>query len=205
MGGEVSQVITMPEAELPNAEELDEIKGKSFTKRVALVTAVFAVILAITALGGNKAMKEMLLAQQQASDQWAFYQAKAVREHLYRSQRLRTEADLLERGGLMQPETRERMASMVRNLIDEEARFAAEKKAIEQEAKKLEHERDLYRSKDPYFEYGEVMLQIAIVMASISILSTSRPVFYFAILCALLGTLSSLNGCLLILQVPFLH
>ena len=66
----------MSEVELPNAEELEEIKGKSFTKRVALTTAIFAVILAITSLGGNNAMKEMLLAQQQASDQWAFYQAK---------------------------------------------------------------------------------------------------------------------------------
>jgi hypothetical protein len=58
----------MSEAELPNAEELEEIKGKAFTRRVALTTAIFAVILAITSLGGNNAMKEMLLAQQQASD-----------------------------------------------------------------------------------------------------------------------------------------
>jgi hypothetical protein len=53
----------MPEVELPNAEELEEIKGKKFTRRVALTTAIFAVILAITSLDGNNAMKEMLLAQ----------------------------------------------------------------------------------------------------------------------------------------------
>ncbi|HLF48494.1 MAG TPA: DUF4337 family protein [Methylomirabilota bacterium] len=45
-------------------------------------------------MGGNHAMKEMLLAQQQASDQWAFYQAKVIREHQYRGQKLRLEADL---------------------------------------------------------------------------------------------------------------
>jgi len=195
----------MSEVELPNTEELEEIRGKSFTKHVALVTALFAVILAITSLGGNNAMKEMLLAQQQASDQWAYYQAKAVREHLYRSQRVRVEIDLLERGDLMKPEAKEKMASMLKNMADEEARFSAEKKAIEKEAKKLEHERDIYRSKDPYFDYAEVLLQISIVMASISILSGSRPVFYFAVLCAFLGTLSSLNGYLLILRIPFLH
>lgn len=195
----------MSEVELPNAEELEEIKGKSFTKRVALVTAIFAVLLAIAALGGNKAMKEMLLAQQQASDQWAFYQAKAVREHLYRSQKLRLEADLLERRGLMKPEVKEKIESTLKKMADEEARFGTEKKAIEEEAKKLEHERDIYRSKDPYFEYGEVLLQIAIVMASISILSTSRPVFYFAIVCAFLGALSSLNGYLLIFRIPLFH
>ena len=100
----------MAEVELPNPEELEEIKGKGFTKRVALTTAIFAVILAITSLGGNNAMKEMILAQQQASDQWAFYQAKAIREHLYRSQKMRLEGDLLERGDSMKQEAREKLA-----------------------------------------------------------------------------------------------
>ena len=63
----------MTEQELPDLKELGEIKEKEFTRRVALVTAFFAVILSLTSLGGNHAMKEMILAQQQASDQWAFY------------------------------------------------------------------------------------------------------------------------------------
>jgi hypothetical protein len=193
----------MAEVELPNAEELEELRGKKFTKRVALVTAIFAVILAITSLGGNKAMKEMLLAQQQASDQWAFYQAKVVREHLYRSQKLRLEIDLIERGSVMKPEVKERVEGMLKKLTDEEARYNAEKKEIEKEAKKLEHERDVNRGKDPYFEYGEVLLQIAIVMASISILSGSRPVLYFALVGAVLGALFSLNGFFLIFRIPF--
>ena len=195
----------MPEVELPNPEELEEIKAKKFTKRVALTTAIFAVILAITSLGGNKAMKEMLLAQQQASDQWSFYQAKVVREHLYRSQKLRLEVDLLERGGVMKPEAREKLESTLKKMAEEENRYATEKKEIEKEAKKLEHERDVNRSKEPYFEYGEVLLQIAIVMASISILSGSRPIFYFALAGAILGTFFSLNGFLLIFRIPFFH
>ena len=195
----------MAEVEVPNVEELEEQRGKTFTKRVALTTAIFAVILAITSLGGNNAMKEMLLAQQQASDQWAFYQAKVIREHLYRSQRLRLEADLLERGNLMKPDAKERIESLVKEMGEEEARYGAEKKEIEQEAKKLEHERDVNRNRDPYFDYGEVLLQIAIVMASISILSGSRPIFYFAIVGAFLGTLFSLNGYLLIFRIPFFH
>ena len=184
----------MAEVEVPNVEELEEQRGKTFTKRVALTTAIFAVILAITSLGGNNAMKEMLLAQQQASDQWAFYQAKVIREHLYRGQKLRLEADLLERGNLMKPDAKERFDSLVKKMGEEEARYGVEKKEIEQEAKKLEHERDVNRNRDPYFDYGEVLLQIAIVMASISILSGSRPIFYFAIVGAFLGTLFSLNG-----------
>ena len=61
----------MAEVEVPNPDELKEMKGKRFSRNIALVTAVFAVVLAIASLGGNQAMKEMLLSQQQASDQWA--------------------------------------------------------------------------------------------------------------------------------------
>jgi hypothetical protein len=51
----------LAEVELPNLEELEEIKTKTFTRRVALTAAIVAVLLAITSLGGNNAMKDMLL------------------------------------------------------------------------------------------------------------------------------------------------
>jgi ABC-type multidrug transport system fused ATPase/permease subunit len=195
----------MPEVELPSHKELEELREKGFTKRVALITAIFAVILAIASLGGNKAMKEMLLAQQQASDQWAFYQAKVIREHLYRSHKMHLEADLIERAGSMKPEARKRIEGTLKKMAEEEARYNQEKKEIEKEARKLEKERDLYRSKDPFFEFAEVLLQIAIVMSSISILATSHRVFYFAIAAAILGAFFALNGFFLIVQVPLFH
>jgi hypothetical protein len=42
-------------------------------------------------------------------------------------------------------------------------------------------------------------------MASIAILSGSRPVFYFSLVSALLGTCLSANGFLMIFKLPFLH
>src|SRR5512142_3309093 len=98
----------MAEIELPNPEELVELKEKHFTRRVALVTAFYAVILAVTSLGGNNAMKDMILAQQQASDQWAFYQAKVNREHLYRTERLNLELELLAHTATLSDEARKR-------------------------------------------------------------------------------------------------
>ena len=97
----------MPEVEIPNPEELEEIRNKGFTRRVAITTAIYAVMLAVAALGGNNAMKDMLLAQQQSSDQWAFYQAKVIREHEYRIQQKRLEVELAERGAGMAPEVRQ--------------------------------------------------------------------------------------------------
>lgn len=195
----------MSEIELPNPEELEELRAKAFTRRVALTTAIFAVILAVSSLGGNNAMKEMLLAQQQASDQWAFYQAKVIREHLYRSQKMQLEMALLEKSDSLKPEVRKRLEASIQKVAAEEERYRTEKKEIEQEAKKLEHERDVNRDKDPYFDYAEVMLQIAIVMSSIAIIAASRPMFVFALVFASLGSLLSLNGSLLLIRIPFLH
>ncbi len=195
----------MSEAELPNLDELEEIRNKAFTKRVALATGIFAVVLAIASLGGKNAMKEALLAQQQASDQWAFYQAKVIREHQYGNEKLRLELDIADRGPTMKPEVREKFEALMAKFANEEKRYGAERKDIEKEARKLERERDINRDKDFYFDYAEVLLQIAIVMSSISILSTSRPVFFFSLILAIFGALITLDGYTLLFNLPLLH
>ena len=194
----------MAEVELPNPEELHERREDHFSRRVALVTAVFAVLLAIAALGGNHAMKEMLLAQQKSSDQWAFYQAKVIREHQYRGQKLRLEVDLLERGESVKPEVRDKLDALMKRFAEEEKRYNDEKKDIEKEAKKLEHERDVWQAKDPYFLLAEALLQIAIVMASVSILARSGAIFSFSLLLAVAGALLTLNGFFSFVDLPLM-
>jgi hypothetical protein len=112
---------------------------------------------------------------------------------------------LIERKDVMKPDTLKQHEVLLSKAADQETRFAAEKKEIEQEAKKLDLERDINRAKDPYFDYAEVMLQIAIVMSSISIISLSRPVFYFSIVAASMGAVLTLNGYLMIFRIPFFH
>ena len=133
----------MADIELPNPEELEEQKKDVFSKRVALCTAFFAVMLAITSLGGNNAAKDMMLSQQQASNQWAFYQSKVMREHLYRVEQQKAAALLAERGASMNPQAREQYERNRQSYAAEEKRYASEKLEIEQNAKKLEKQRDI--------------------------------------------------------------
>lgn len=193
----------MADIEVPNPEELEKLREKGFTRRVALTTALFAVMLAITSLGGNNAMKEMLLAQQEASNQWAFYQAKVIREHLYKTNKELVGAILLERGASLRPEAKSKYETLRKSFEAEEVRYRAEKGKIEEEAKHSEINRDVNRQKDPYFDYAEVLLQIAIVLASISILSGIRLVFYFSIGAAVIGSVLSINGFNMLFQIPF--
>jgi len=192
----------MAEVELPKPDELHEHAANSFSRRVALVTAIYAVVLAIAALGGNHAMKEMLLAQQQSSDQWAFYQAKVIREHLYRAQTMRLEADLADRAPAA---AREKHEALLKKLDEEEKRYNAEKKDIEKDAKKLEAVRDGFQTRDPYFLVAEALLQIAIVMSSVSILGRSRLIFSFSLVLAVAGAVLAANGYFMVFQLPFFH
>ena len=193
----------MVEIELPNPEELEEKRRNSFSKKVALFTAIYAVILAICALGGNNSMKEMLLAQQEASNQWAFYQAKTIREYLYRIERDRLETHIVERGATMQPKVLKHYKAEIQKVSTEEARLSKEKHIISVEAKKQEHERDVNRAKDPYFDFGEVLLQIAIVMSSVSIIPNSRPEFFLPMGAPLPGSWLKFNAFRFLFEVPF--
>jgi hypothetical protein len=193
------------EIELPNPHELEERREKGFTRRVALVTAIYAVALAVAALGGNGYGREMLLAQQQASDQWAFYQARSIREHQYRGQKLRLELDLLERGAAMKPEARARAEALLRKFGDEEKRYNTSKEPIKVEAETLEHERDRARRRLFDFEYAEVFLQIAIVLASVSILAISRLMFSVSLVAAVAGAALAVNGFTLLATLPGAH
>jgi hypothetical protein len=191
------------EVELPDPEELEERRDKSFSRRVALTTAVYAVVLAIASLGASNAMKHMLLAQQQSSDQWAFYQAKVIREHLYRAQALVMQAELADTAAARGPR-QEKLQALATRFAEEEKRYNAEKKDIEKDAKKLEHERDFYRTRDRYFEFAEVFLQIAIVCSSVAILAASRIMYVFSMVVATLGVLGTLNGFFLFARIGLL-
>ena len=194
----------MAEVEFPDPHELEERRDKTFSRRVALTTAVYAVILAIASLGGSNAMKEMLLAQQEASNQWAYYQSKVIREHLNRGNKLVLEAQLAEPSTLKGPE-RAKFEQLAKTFADEEKRMNADKKEIEPKAKAAEAVRDRNQAKDPYFDYAEVLLQISIVCSSIAILSASRPMFWFSSVLAFFGLLLTINGFALLVHLPFLH
>lgn len=186
------------EVEIPNVKELHEKRENDFSKLVAMITACFAVILAITSLGGNEAMKETILAQQQASDNWAYYQAKNIRENIYKVGAMVLEAEKINNSN-----SATRYSGLLAKMQNDTARYSSEKKEIEKEAKKLEAERDKSREKNVNFEYGAVLIQIAIVMSSVAILAKSRLSFYFAVAIAAIGVLFAINGFFLIIPLAF--
>ena len=184
----------MAEIELPNPHETKERAEDPFTKMVALSVAIYAVVLAIAAAGGNNSGKDMLMEQQKASNKWAQFQAKSIRETQYNIEFERIERDL---DGNISPEARakaEKSLARIKSKLDE---YKTEKETISKEAKDHEHLRDDSHTRDPYFDFAEVLLQISIVLASVAMLSGKRWAFYASIVLALLGLALTANGYML--------
>src|SRR2546430_16961990 len=57
-------------------------KRESWNKYVSLTVVLVAVVAAIAAQWSGKFSSQMQMAQSQASDQWALYQAKSIKQHL---------------------------------------------------------------------------------------------------------------------------
>jgi hypothetical protein len=195
----------MPGVDLPNPQDIETQRRERFTRRVALTTAIYAVSLALASLGGGNVMKDMLLAQQLASNQWAYYQAKVVREDLARHQKAQLDLTLLEREKSVAPATRQALEGARQKASDEAAHFKGQRLKIQTEARKFEADRDLSQQKDPYFDFAQVALQLAIILASIAMLASARPVFYVSLIFAAFGALFTLNGFTLLFRIPFFH
>jgi Flp pilus assembly protein TadB len=150
--------------------------------------AVFAVLLAVVALLGHRTHIEQVLAQSKASDQWAYYQAKGIRRHNYEAF-----AELMSTLALKD----EARAGQAREKFTQQAeRYHEEQKEIEKEARALEHEVLVAGRKANRFNLGEVFLEIALVVTSITLLTTNRGYWMMGIAFAALGVVVAATGFL---------
>ena len=146
-------------------QEHTEHARDPFDKRVAGTMAILAAALAITSVMGHLATTEEIVGQARASDQWAYYQAKTIRR--YESEIAR---DVLAS-----------QAAKVAEYDKNAARYTKESEEIQKEAQALENESRLKGRQAVRFEFAEVFLEVAIVLASLAILSKLKPLWWVAI------------------------
>jgi hypothetical protein len=184
-----------------------EREQDAFKKRAAILIAVLAMLLAVTGLGGSNSMKDALLGNIEASNAFSFYQAKNMRQTSYE-----LAADEIETIWLNDPSLSEGTRSSLRKKLDEYktriARYESEpatgegKKELLVRARELEARRDQAIRKDPYFDYAQALLQIAIVLISVAIVADQRWLVALGGALGALGTLLMINGFLLLVTIP---
>jgi hypothetical protein len=167
-------------------DEEIERKSASLLRSIALTTAFFAALAAIGSLLAGGSINEALALkteatqkQAQASDQWAYYQAKGIKAAILKSQ-----MELLTAEG-----------KPVASALDEESRrYADEEKSISAAAHELEKIRDekdeeanLLIHHHHYYAYSVAMLQVAIALGAVAALTRKRPAWWGSSALGLLG------------------
>lgn len=173
--------------ELPEARH--QHGDNPFLVPVSVTISILAVMIAGVTLLGHRAHTEELLLQTQATDQWAYFQAKNIR--LHETQGI---ADLL---SALAPQDKEKAATLREKYLKEVERYQGDKDDIGEKAKELEKERDLVSRRADRFDGGEGLLEIGLVICSITLLTRRRAFWLGGMLIGLAGVGLAITGFLL--------
>jgi len=169
-------------------EHAEHAKHDPTLAPVTLTMAILAVLVAVASLMGHRAHTEEVLKQAQASDKWAYYQAKDIRRH----------ADDIFTSQLGMEVTKNDAAEKFTEKYKAESeRYRDETKKLESEAHELEAERDAEQKKANRFDLGEVLLEIALVVTSITLMTGKKAFWLLGLLSAAIGLVSAGSGLLL--------
>jgi hypothetical protein len=179
----------MEPQEVSELAENQEQGSEGGLKRVSFTMSVLAVLLAMTAVMGHRTHTEAVLQQAKASDQWNLYQARKMRAF-----NARIVADVLtamHSGN----EDAAKLAEKQNTYAETETDKATEE---QNKAKEIEEKVELAEYKAARFDLGEALLQIGVIITSITLL-TRRQVYWH------LGTLFGIGGMVAAALAFFVH
>ena len=190
-------------------DAIDQSAKRRRDRLIAVYIGALAVALAICSMGAGNATKDIMASNIEATNTWAFFQAKNIRRH-----DMRLQIDELEVLQATEPNLSESARSLIAEKIkkyrEKEAHLNSEPEAGEGlkellvKGKALEANRDIAMRKDRYFDYGMALLQIAIVLASVSIITGGTSLLVLSVLSSAVGIISMLNGFTLVYTVPLI-
>ena len=170
-------------------EEHSGHEDSPFTIPVSITLSILAVLVAISTLMGHRSSKEELLLQTEEADQWAFFQAKNSGLH-----GMQTGADML---GTFTTVDKDKAAQLREKYLQEAERYAKEKEEAKEKAEEFQAERALIGRKGDRYEGAEVLLEIALILTSFTLITKKKFFWYVGSLLGLAGFAVALSGFLL--------
>lgn len=176
---------------------------------IAIYIGFLVVLLAICTMGGGNSSKLITQKQIDAANTWAFFQAKNLRRQQVRLQIEDLEL-MIANNPALTTESKNAIFTKIASYKKQDQKLttdAASGEGLDElfaRGKVLEAERDIALRQDPYFDYAQAFLQIAIVLASVAILVPQPWLLGASGAVALLGALLTLNGYTLTVTVPFI-
>ena len=184
-GPEVTELLEQSEKNKHAVEHGHEgdAKRKRFTMMSAVTASVLAVMAALGSLLSGHAANEAILKQSQASDKWAYYQAKSTKSHIFEGSKAVVQAIANEDG-------KSGSAAVTKTLSDFDKKikkYDEEKDEIQKEASATEKESAELFDKHHNYSFGVACFQIGIVLASVAILVANQYLYLGSIAAGILG------------------
>ncbi len=179
--------------EANEAQELQEhaehIEHDSSLRPVALTMTVLAVLVAVTTVLGHRTHTEAILDQDRATDQWNYYQA-----HKIRANDTALTADLL---SVLTVADKDGAKKIAKAYADHQVKWTNDLKDEQDKAEALEAKVEHAEAKADRFDLGEALLEIGLVITSVTLLTHVRLYWYVGIVFWVIGIVSVVTGLLL--------
>ena len=176
-----------------------EEKKETWLNYLALTTVILAVCATLSTFKGGGFSTRSVMSQTQASDQWAFYQAKSVKGYIYEMQKDKLELELKGMGAKAPQALLEEYRKKIDGYGKKLARYDEEKAVIQKDAKRYEQIRDDAQKHSQTFGIAVIFLQIAILLSSIAALIKKKPVWVLGMAVGIVGIVYFADGFLLFL------
>ena len=174
-------------------EELER-EGGALLRVIALSTALLAAVAAVASLLAGSTVNEALVLkseatqfQAQASDQWAYYQAKGIKAAVVSSAALVSSASKRANDSLTAVATR---------YAREQDTIATAAKRLEAERDERSHEADALLARHHIYSYAVALLQVAIALGAVAALTRRRSIWIFSAIIGVVGIVSLSLGFL---------
>ena len=171
------------------ANEMKESgEGGESLKRISLGISILAVLVAMVTVLGHRSHTEAVLMQSRAGDQWNEYQAKKIR-----MDNLSVDLDLL----ALQPSSD--AAAVTAKMKEYQAHIEKWKTELVEEqdkARDFEKEVDHAEHQAARYDLGEALLQIAVVLCSITLFTRKRTYFVLGLTLGAAGIVAAISALL---------
>jgi len=173
------------------ADEVGELREQaekgveSALRPVAFFMSVIAVLVAVTTVLGHRTHTDAVLNQAKASDKWNEYQAVKIRSSdLDAAQRLRSLFTLTDKDKAAKAE-KDATAD-----ADHQKKWAEDLPNLKKEAEEFEAEVRLAEHRADYYDLGEALLEIGLVVSSVTLLTRSKVYWYLGIVASVAGVIA---------------
>ena len=170
-------------------EHAEHAEHDQSLRPVALTMTVLAVLVAVVTVLGHRTHTEAVLDQNKATDQWNYYQA-----HKIRANDTELAADLLSAVTVADKDAAARIA---KSYADHEKKWTDELKDEQAQAEATEAKVADSEARADRFDLAEALLEIGLVITSVTLLTRSRIYWYLGLVFSVAGVASVISAFLL--------